>query len=118
MVNDAEKFKAEDDAIRAKVDAKNGLESYCFQIKNTLNEPQLRDKLTEEDKATITAVSDEGLQWLAANGEADAEAMNAKQKEIEAKFNPIMQRVYQAAGPEQDAPGADGGVPTDADDLD
>jgi L1 cell adhesion molecule like protein len=38
MVNDAEKFKAEDDAMKAKVDAKNGLESYCFQIKNTLNE--------------------------------------------------------------------------------
>ena len=38
MVNDAEKFKAEDDAMKDKVDAKNGLESYCFQIKNTLNE--------------------------------------------------------------------------------
>jgi len=38
MVNDAEKFKAEDDAMKDKVDAKNSLESYCFQIKNTLNE--------------------------------------------------------------------------------
>jgi len=30
MVQDAEKFKAEDEATKAKIDAKNGLESYCF----------------------------------------------------------------------------------------
>jgi len=121
MVNDAEKFKAEDDAMRTKVDAKNGLESYCFQVKNTLNEPQLRDKFSEEDKATITAASDEGLQWLAANTEADAEAMNAKLKEIETKFNPIMQKVYQAAGAGQEVPSADSSAATaanGADDLD
>merc|ERR1711907_79630 len=63
MVNDADKFKAEDDAMKAKVDAKNGLESYCFQIKNTLNEEQLKDKFSEEDKTTIQTLSDEGLQW-------------------------------------------------------
>merc|ERR1712117_981368 len=38
MVNDAEQFKAEDEAIRKKVEAKNGFENYCFQMKNTLNE--------------------------------------------------------------------------------
>merc|ERR1712070_1083566 len=118
MVNDAEKFKAEDDAMRAKVDAKNGLESYCFQVKNTLNETQLRDKFSEEDKATITAASDEGLQWLAANSEADAEAMNAKLKEIEAKFNPIMQKVYQAAGAGQEVPSADSSAATAANGAD
>jgi len=34
MVQDAEKFKDEDEALRKKVDAKNGLENYCFQMKN------------------------------------------------------------------------------------
>jgi len=64
---------------------------------------------TEEDKSTIEATANEGLQFLESDP-ADAEAIEQKQKELEAKFNPIMQRVYQAAGPEA----APGGMPTGA----
>ena len=105
MVNDAEKYKAEDEQMKAKVEAKNGLENYCFQVKNTLNEEKLKEAFTDEDKTTIEECSKDGLQWLEANPEADADAIEGKRKEIEAKFNPIMQRVYQAAG------GAPGGMP-------
>jgi len=42
MVADADKFRAQDDAIRKKVEAKNQLENYCFQMKNTLNEEKLK----------------------------------------------------------------------------
>merc|ERR1719327_1010662 len=80
MVNDAEKFKAEDDAMKAKVEAKNGLESYGHQIKNTLNEEQLKDKFTEDDKKVIEDASNEGLQWLEANQDADADTYSGKQK--------------------------------------
>jgi L1 cell adhesion molecule like protein len=61
MVQDAEKFKAEDDAMKAKVEAKNGLESYCHQIKNTLNEEKLKESFTEDDKKVIEEASNEGL---------------------------------------------------------
>jgi len=30
MVQDAEKFKAEDEAMKSKIEAKNGFENYCF----------------------------------------------------------------------------------------
>merc|ERR1711939_1163385 len=76
-------------------------------MKNTLNDDKLKDKFTDEDKKTIEETSAEGLQWLEGNQEAEADAMEAKQKELEAKFNPIMMKVYQVAG---GAPGA-GGVP-------
>merc|ERR1719228_3119074 len=36
MVSDAEKFKAEDDKQKERISAKNGLESYCFNIKSTI----------------------------------------------------------------------------------
>jgi len=106
MVADADRFRAQDDAIRKKVEAKNALENYCFQMKNTLNDDKLKVHFTEEDKQTIEQTSAEGLQWLDGNQEADAEALEAKQKELEAKFNPIMMRVYQAAGGQ-----AAGGMP-------
>lgn len=50
MVNEAEKFKGEDEKVKKRIEAKNALENYCFSMKNTLNDEKLRDKFTEEDK--------------------------------------------------------------------
>ena len=105
MVNEAEKYKGEDEVMKKRIETKNGFENYCFQMKNTLNDEKLKEKFTEDDKKVIEDASKEGLQWLEANPMAEPEAIEAKQKEIEAKFNPIMMRVYQAAG------GAPGGMP-------
>jgi len=105
MVNEAEKYKGEDEKIKKRVEAKNGLENYCFQMKNTLNDEKLKDKFTEDDKKVIEETSKEGIQWLEGNPNSEAEEIEAKQKELEAKYNPIMMRVYQAAG------GAPGGMP-------
>ena len=110
MVQDAEKFKAEDEAMKAKVEAKNGLENYCFQMKNTLNEEKLKEVFTDDDKKTIEDTANETLQWLEANGDADADAIEGKKKEVEAKFSPIMQRVYSAAGGAGGMPGMPGGA--------
>jgi len=107
MVADADKFKAQDDAERKKVEVKNTYENYCYQMKKTLEEEKLKEHFTEDDKKTIEEIANEGLQFLESNPEA--EAIEAKQKESEGKFNPIMMRVYQAAGPEAQA--AAGGMP-------
>jgi len=111
MVADADKFKAQDDAIRKKIEAKNGLENYCFQMKNTLNDEKLKTHFTDDDKKVIEETANEGLQFIESDP-AEGEAFEAKQKELEAKFNPIMMRVYQAAGgPGAGAGGMPGGMP-------
>jgi len=61
MVADADKFRVQDDAVRKKIEAKNQLENYCFQMKNTLDEAKLKVHFTDEDKATIEATAAEGL---------------------------------------------------------
>jgi len=99
MVQDAERYKTEDEKLRKKVDAKNALENYCFQVKNTLNDEQTISKFSEDDKKIIEDISKEGLQFLESNPEAEATEFEAKQKELEAKFNPIMQKVYQQGAP-------------------
>jgi len=98
MVQEAEKYKAQDDAVKERIEAKNGLEHYLFQIKQSLDDEKLKEKFTEDDKKVIADVSAEGLQWLESNADATAEQIKEKQKEIEGKYNPIMMRVYQAAG--------------------
>merc|ERR1719421_1359938 len=61
MVQDAEKFKAEDEATKNKVEARNGLEGYCFQMRNALNEEKIKAALTEDEKKTIESTSAECL---------------------------------------------------------
>merc|ERR1719283_275564 len=53
MVNDAEKFKKEDDEQRDRVTAKNGLESYCFNMKQTMEDEKVKDKVPEEDRKKV-----------------------------------------------------------------
>ena len=98
MVNDAEKFKGEDEVMKKRIETKNSFENYCFQMKNTLNDEKLKTVFTEDDKKLIEEVSKEGLQWLEANPMAEPEEIEKRQKEAEAKYNPIMMRVYQATG--------------------
>merc|ERR1712224_1154794 len=109
MVQEAEKYRGEDEANRKKIEAKNGLENYCFTMRNTLSEEKLKDKFEGGDKEKIEQAVQEALDWLDKNQLAEADEFEAKQKEIEAIANPIMMKVYQAAG--GDAGGMPGGMP-------
>jgi heat shock protein 1/8 len=61
MVSEAEKFKGEDEKMKKRIEAKNGFENYCFQMKNTLNDEKLKEKFTEDDKKVIEEASKTGL---------------------------------------------------------
>jgi len=111
MVQEAEKYAAEDEANKSKVEAKNGLENYCFTMRNTLQEEKLQDKFEADDKSKIEKAVQETLDWLDKNQLAEKDEFEAKQKELEGIVNPIMMKVYQAAGgggemPSDGMPGA------------
>lgn len=67
MVSDAEKFKKEDESQRDRISAKNSLESYCFNMKTTIADEKLADKIDAEDKKKITDAIEEALKWLETN---------------------------------------------------
>lgn len=105
MVADAEKFKQEDEKQKDRISAKNSLESYCFNMKSTLDDEKLKDKITDDDRKTICDKCDEIIKWLDANQLAEVDEFQDKQKEVEGVCNPIITKLYQAAG------GAPGGMP-------
>lgn len=74
LVKEAEEFKSEDDAMRKKIDAKNGLENYTYSVRNTLKDEKLADKFDAEDKKKIEESVDENVKWLESNPDADTEA--------------------------------------------
>merc|ERR1719387_758677 len=90
MVNDAEKFKEEDNKQKDRISAKNGLESYCFNMKTTIEDEKVADKISE------------------------VEEFQDKQKEVEGVCNPIITKLYQSAGGAGGMPdmgGMPGGMP-------
>jgi len=105
MVNDAEKYKAEDEKQKDRISAKNGLESYCFNMKTTIEDEKVKDKIDEDDRKKIVDKCDEAIKWLDANQLAEVEEFSDKQKEVEGVCNPIITKLYQGAG------GVPGGMP-------
>jgi len=104
MVSEAEKYAAEDEANKKKIEAKNGLENYCYSMRNTMQEEKLKDKFDDGDKEKIETALQETLDWLERNQMAETDEFEAKQKELEGVVNPIMMKVYQAAGGGGDMP--------------
>nr|XP_061796916.1 heat shock cognate 71 kDa protein-like isoform X2 [Nerophis lumbriciformis] len=105
MVREAEQYKAEDDVQRERVAAKNALEAYAFNMKSTMEDDKLKDKISEDDKKKIMDKCNEVINWLDKNQSAEKDEFDHQQKELEKICNPIMTKLYQGAG------GMPGGMP-------
>ena len=64
MVQDAEKYKNDDEQQRDRIQAKNALESYAYNMKSTAEDDKLKEKLSEEDRKKITDKCNEVISWL------------------------------------------------------
>jgi len=78
LVKDAEKYKNEDEAVKKKVEAKNGLENYCYSIKNTLKDEKLKDKFTADEKSSVEKAVEDAIKWVETNPEGHAEEYESK----------------------------------------
>uniref|UniRef100_A0A671NHY9 Heat shock protein family A (Hsp70) member 8 n=1 Tax=Sinocyclocheilus anshuiensis TaxID=1608454 RepID=A0A671NHY9_9TELE len=96
MVQEAEKYKAEDDVQREKVAAKNGLESYAFNMKSTVEDEKLKGKISDEDKSSCICSTHFHLSFLYQTAEKDE--FEHQQKELEKVCNPIITKLYQSTG--------------------
>jgi heat shock protein 1/8 len=106
MVKDAEKYADEDKLHQERTTAKNGLESYCFSMKQSI-EGDLKDKLDAEDKTKIEEVVASTIKWLEDNSNAEKDEFEEKKKEVEGICNPIMTKMYAGA----EGGGMPGGMP-------
>jgi len=107
MVSDAEKYKKEDEAQRDRISAKNSLESYCFNMKTSINDDKISAKLSADDKSKINETIESTLKWLEANNLAEKEEFEHKLKEVEKTCSPIMTKLYGGEG----GAGGSGGMP-------
>lgn len=112
MVREAERYKADDDAQRDKIQAKNSLESYAYHMKSTMEDNKVKDKISEGDKKLITDKCSEVVSWLDTQPDASKEEYERRQKELESICNPIITKLYQSAGGAPGGPSPGGGATT------
>lgn len=116
MLAEAEKYKAEDEAEASRIHAKNGLESYAYSLKNTINEGKLN--MSDDDKQKIQGKVEEIISWLDNNQTAGKDEYESQQKELEAIANPIISAAYGGAAPGGAPEGAaPGGAARSADEV-
>ncbi|KAK3740164.1 hypothetical protein QZH41_014096 [Actinostola sp. cb2023] len=113
MVKEAEKFKDEDEKIKEKIQAKNSLESYAYNMKQTIEDDKIKDKISEDERAKVLEKCKEVIDWLDLNQSAEKSEYESMQKEIEQVCSPVITKMYQGAGgagaPPGGFPGAPGG---------
>jgi heat shock protein 1/8 len=87
MVQEAEQFKAEDEAIMKKVEAKNKLEGAVYGMKQALGEDKLKEKIPADEMTTLNTFVEETLKWMEA--EHDQAEYEEKLAELNKVFNPM-----------------------------
>ena len=96
MVEEAEEFAEEDRKTKERIDARNSLETYAYNMKNTISDSdKLADKLDEDDKNTIEEAVKEALDWLDENQSAEKDEYDEQLKQLEEVCNPIVAKAYQ-----------------------
>lgn len=94
MIKKAEQFKEEDEKLKENIEAKNGLENYLYNLKNSMVKKDDSPPIFEEVKKELDPIIEEGLKWMEDNIKESTETYKSKQKEFETKVNPIMQKLY------------------------
>jgi L1 cell adhesion molecule like protein len=109
MVNSAERFKEQDEAMRKCVDAKASLEAFVYGARNAYKGADGGESTPEKEAAWKEAepIVMDAIAWLDGHdaNSTPVEEFEKKKKEVEEKLNPITAKMYQAAG------GAGAGAP-------
>ncbi|KAI5658769.1 hypothetical protein M9H77_27562 [Catharanthus roseus] len=99
MVKEAEEFAEEDKKVKEKIDARNRLETYIYNMKSTINDKdKLGDKIDLEDKEKMESSLKDALEWLDDNQNAEKDDYDEKMKEVEAVCNPVIKKAYEKSG--------------------
>jgi len=114
MVREAEEAAEEDKAAKSRVEARNQLENYAYQIRNTINDNEkLADKVSADDRQALENGIKEALEFLEQNPMADKDEYDEQYKTLEKIAQPIFSKLYgqsggaPGAGPEGDMPDHD-----------
>ena len=100
MVSEAEANADADKAKMAKVEKRNELESYLYNVRNSMREDKVKETLGDNDVSKVEEAVTKGLAWLDEHSDEDADVYESQRKSIETEVQPIMMKLYASKMPE------------------
>ena len=94
MVKEAEKFREEDKKEGEKIESKNNLESYVYQVKSSIEDDKLKEKIGDDNLKNIREKVDDVIKWFDEGNDYEKEDYDEKMKELQNLFNPLMSQMY------------------------
>jgi len=94
MIKEAELFAEEDKNNKEKLEARNSLENYIYNCRNTLISEEFKLKIGEENYQLVNNLVNETIQWLEENQDSEKDIYLGKQKDVENIITPIFIGVY------------------------
>lgn len=107
MIKEAEEHAETDRLAKENIEAKNQLESYLYNLRNSVQD-SLKDKIEESEKETLSKSISEALTWLEGHPNENKTVYEEKRKEIEQLANPIITKAYNSGSPSPDGNGSSG----------
>ncbi|XP_023549755.1 heat shock cognate 70 kDa protein 2-like [Cucurbita pepo subsp. pepo] len=98
MVHEAEKYKADDEEHKKKIEAKNSLENFAYNMRNTVRDGKFSSQMDPADKKKIEDAIEHAVQWLDNNQLAEVDEIEDQMKELQNICNPIVAKIYQGVG--------------------
>lgn len=97
MVDEAERYKDEDDKQRQRCYARTSLEYYVFNVKAAVENCK-DDRLTEDEKRMALQKCKDTLGWLDCNLLAEKEEFDGRMEEMSKLCGPVMAKLHSAGG--------------------
>jgi len=121
MVEEAEKYKNEDEKSRQKIEAKNSLENYAYNVRNTVRDEKTKNKISESERNLIEDKVKEIISFIETSENSEKEDYEEKEKELKKIVDPIIAKMYQGGSmpemgnfnptPTSDSPNENGAGP-------
>lgn len=92
MVKSAEEFREADERRREVVEARNNLENYVYNVRNTLKNGET--DAAKEAWTSAEPIVEDAIKWLDTHVEGEKEEFVDKMKEVEGLVQPIMTKMY------------------------
>ncbi len=93
MVAEAAEHEAEDKARMERVEAKNELESYLYNARNSFQDEKVKEKLGDDATAGVDKAQ-EFINWLDNHSDEDKDTYKGKMKEAEETLRPLLMKLY------------------------
>ena len=96
MVKEAESAAEEDKVKMERIEAKNALESYLYNARNSFRDEKAKEKMDAALREKAEDIIKAGIEWIDSHQDEETAVYKNKQKDVEEEIRPMLMSMYGA----------------------